>query len=128
MRSTMRPRRWSKISYARLADVLPRRAWLHRSAEERERFKPVRQRLVRTHPVTGRKSLYLSAHAGTIVGWSEPEAKALLMDLTETATQREFVYAHKWRVGDLLMWDNRRPCIARGRSRMAKRATSGGRR
>ena len=49
----------------------------------------------------------LSAHAGTIVGWPEPEAKALLMDLTETATQREFVYAHKWRVGDLLMWDNR---------------------
>ena len=44
--------------------------------EERERFKPVRQRLVRTHPGTGRKSLYLSSHAGTIVGWPEPEAKA----------------------------------------------------
>src|SRR6185312_7350201 len=43
--------------------------------EERERFKPVRQRLVRTHPTTGRKSLYLSSHAGTIVGWPEPEAK-----------------------------------------------------
>ena len=50
--------------------------------EERERFKPVRQRLVRTHPTTGRKSLYLSSHAGTIIGWPEPEAKALLMDLT----------------------------------------------
>ncbi len=75
--------------------------------EERERFKPVRQRLVRTHPGTGRKSLYLSSHAGTIVGWHEPEAKALLMDLTEAATQREFVYSHKWRVGDLVMWDNR---------------------
>jgi alpha-ketoglutarate-dependent 2,4-dichlorophenoxyacetate dioxygenase len=75
--------------------------------EERERFKPVRQRLVRTHPNNGRKSLYLSAHAGTIVGWPEPEAKAFLMDLTEAATQREFVYSHKWRVGDLLMWDNR---------------------
>jgi alpha-ketoglutarate-dependent 2,4-dichlorophenoxyacetate dioxygenase len=77
------------------------------TAEERERFKPVRQRLVRTHPSTGRKSLYLSSHAGTIVGWSEPEAKALLMDLTEAATQREFVYSHAWRVGDLVMWDNR---------------------
>jgi len=77
------------------------------TAEERERFKPVRQRLVRVHPSTGRKSLYLSSHAGSIVGWAEPEAKALLLDLTEAATQREFVYAHKWRVGDLVMWDNR---------------------
>ena len=77
------------------------------TAEERERFKPVRQRLVRVHPSSGRKSLYLSSHAGTIIGWPEPEAKALLMDLTEAATQREFVYSHKWRVGDLVMWDNR---------------------
>src|SRR5262245_8368783 len=75
--------------------------------EERERFKPVRQRLVRVHPSTGRKSLYLSSHAGSIVGWPDPEAKALLMDLTEAATQREFVYAHNWRVGDLVIWDNR---------------------
>ena len=77
------------------------------TAEERERFKPVRQRLVRVHPRTGRKSLYLSSHAGSILGWPEPEAKALLMDLTEAATQREFVYAHQRRVGDLVMWDNR---------------------
>ncbi len=75
--------------------------------EERERFKPVLQRLVRVHPSTGRKSLYLSSHAGRIVGWPEPEAKAFLMDLTEMATQREFTYAHKWRVGDLVIWDNR---------------------
>jgi len=77
------------------------------TAEERERFKPVLQRLVRVHPSSGRKSLYLSSHAGSIVGWPEPEAKALLLDLTEAATQREFVYSHKWRVGDLVMWDNR---------------------
>jgi len=75
--------------------------------EERERLKPVLQRLVRVHPSTGRKSLYLSSHAGRIVGWPEPEAKAFLMDLTEMATQREFTYAHKWRVGDLVIWDNR---------------------
>ena len=75
--------------------------------EERAMFRPVRQRLVRTHPVTGRKSLYLSSHAGTIVGWSMPEARALLRDLTEQATQPQFVYVHKWRQYDLVIWDNR---------------------
>jgi len=75
--------------------------------EERTRMAPVRQRLVRTHPATGRKSLYLSSHAGSIVGWPVAEARAFLRDLTEAATQREFVYIHKWRVGDLVMWDNR---------------------
>ena len=76
--------------------------------DEYARFKPVRQRLVRTHPSTGRKSLYLASHAGAIVGWPRPEAMALLKDLTEHATQREFVYAHRWSVNDLVMWDNRR--------------------
>ena len=75
--------------------------------EERARFAPVRQRLVRTHPVTGRKSLYLSSHAGSIIGWPVPEARFFLRDLVEHATQRQFVYAHPWRVGDLVMWDNR---------------------
>ena len=75
--------------------------------EERARFKPVRQRLVRTHPQSGRKSLYLASHAGAIVGWPVPEARAFLRDLIEHATQRQFVHAHKWRVGDLVMWDNR---------------------
>ena len=75
--------------------------------EERARFAPVRQRLVRTHPLTGRKSLYLSSHAGSIVGWPVPEARFFLRDLVEHATQRQFVYAHRWRVGDLVMWDNR---------------------
>jgi len=77
------------------------------SDEERERFKPVRQCLVRTHPVTKRRSLYLSSHAGGIVGWPVPEARSFLRDLVEHATQRQFVYAHKWSVGDLVMWDNR---------------------
>ena len=75
--------------------------------EERERFKPVRQRLVRTHPRTGRKSVYLASHAGGIIGWPVPEARIFLRDLIEHATQRQFVYAHQWRVGDLVMWDNR---------------------
>ena len=67
----------------------------------------MRQRLVRTHPTRGSKSLYLSSHAGSIVGWPVPEARAFLRDLVEHATQRQFVYAHQWRVGDLVMWDNR---------------------
>jgi alpha-ketoglutarate-dependent 2,4-dichlorophenoxyacetate dioxygenase len=75
--------------------------------EERVAFRPVRQRLVRTHPVTGRRSLFLSAHAGTIVGWTVPEARMFLRDLTEFATKDRFVYAHAWRVGDLVIWDNR---------------------
>lgn len=77
------------------------------TSEERERFRPVRQRLVRTLARTGRKSIYLSSHAGTIVGWQLPEARLLLRDLTEHATQRQFVYAHQWRLHDLVMWDNR---------------------
>ena len=76
--------------------------------EEKARFAPVRQRLVRTHPSTGRKSLFLASHAGAIVGWPVPEARAFLRDLVEHATQRQFVYAHRWTVGDLVMWDNRR--------------------
>ena len=75
--------------------------------EERARFAPVRQRLVRQHAGTGRKSLYLSSHAGLIDGLSIPEARLLLRDLMDHATQRNFVYAHKWSKGDLVMWDNR---------------------
>ena len=75
--------------------------------EERVMFTPVRQRLVRTHPVTGRKSLYLSSHAGTILGWPVPEARAFLRDLTEHAVQPGFVYVHRWQQYDLVMWDNR---------------------
>jgi alpha-ketoglutarate-dependent 2,4-dichlorophenoxyacetate dioxygenase len=75
--------------------------------QELRDFAPVRQRLVRTHRKTGRKSLYLSSHAGRILGWPVPEAQMLLRELTEHATQREFVYTHKWRVGDLVVWDNR---------------------
>ena len=77
------------------------------SEEERAMFKPVRQRLVRRHPVTGRKSLYLSSHIGGILGWPVPEARIFIRDLTEHATQPQFVYVHKWRRHDLVIWDNR---------------------
>ncbi len=70
-------------------------------------FAPVRQPLVRTHPRTGRHSLFLSSHAGRIVGWPLPEALMMLRELTEHATRREFVYRHTWRLGDVVMWDNR---------------------
>jgi len=75
--------------------------------EEKEMFKPVQQRLVRTHPAHGRKSLYLSSHAGAVRGMSVPEGRLLLRDLTEHATQPQFVYVHKWTLHDLVMWDNR---------------------
>ena len=74
--------------------------------EERRKFAPVQQRLIRRHPSTGWKSLYLASHAGTIVGWPMPEARAFLRDLIEHATQRKFVYAHEWKQFDLVMWDN----------------------
>jgi alpha-ketoglutarate-dependent 2,4-dichlorophenoxyacetate dioxygenase len=72
-----------------------------------EHLKPVPHRLVITHPITGRKSLYLSSHIGGIVGWPVPEARAFIRDLTEHATQAQFVYSHKWQVGDMVIWDNR---------------------
>ncbi len=77
------------------------------SDEERESFAPVRQSLVRRHPVTGRTSLYLSSHAGTILGWPMPEARGFLFDLMEHATRPEFVHVHEWRVNDFIIWDNR---------------------
>jgi alpha-ketoglutarate-dependent 2,4-dichlorophenoxyacetate dioxygenase len=77
------------------------------TAEEKAAFQPVRQPLVRRHPVTGRRSLFLSAHAGAIEGWTIPEARMFLRDLTEFATQPRFVYSHEWRPFDLVVWDNR---------------------
>jgi alpha-ketoglutarate-dependent 2,4-dichlorophenoxyacetate dioxygenase len=75
--------------------------------DERAMMKPVRHRLVRTHPTSGRKSLFLSAHIGAIVGWPMPEARAFIRDLMEHATQEQFVYAHRWAQHDLVIWDNR---------------------
>jgi alpha-ketoglutarate-dependent 2,4-dichlorophenoxyacetate dioxygenase len=62
---------------------------------------------VRVDAKTGHKSLFLSAHAGAIIGWTVPEARVFLRDLIEHATQPRFVYRHAWRGGDLVMWDNR---------------------
>ncbi len=75
--------------------------------DEKRQFEPVPQRLVRRHAGSGRLSLYLSSHIGRIEGWEVPEAMAFVADLIEHATQREFVYQHRWQVHDLVMWDNR---------------------
>ena len=74
---------------------------------EREQYPPSPQRLVRTHPGSRRKTLYLSAHASHVVGWPVADGRLVLWDLTADATQRQFVYSHTWRVGDLVIWDNR---------------------
>ena len=77
------------------------------SDEERAGLPPVPQMLVRTHPESGRKTLYLASHAGRIFGMPEQDGRALIDQLIAHATQRQFVYTHRWRVHDLVIWDNR---------------------
>jgi alpha-ketoglutarate-dependent 2,4-dichlorophenoxyacetate dioxygenase len=77
------------------------------SEEERQGLPAVPQGLVRTLPESGRKSLYLASHAGRIIGMPEAEGRALIDELVAHATQRQFIYAHRWRVHDLVIWDNR---------------------
>jgi alpha-ketoglutarate-dependent 2,4-dichlorophenoxyacetate dioxygenase len=74
---------------------------------ERDQYPPSPQRLVRTHPGSKRKTLYLSAHASHIVGWPVADGRLLLIDLNTHATEPRFVYRHEWRIGDLVIWDNR---------------------
>jgi alpha-ketoglutarate-dependent 2,4-dichlorophenoxyacetate dioxygenase len=77
------------------------------SDEENQTLPPVPQVLVRKHAQSGRMGLYLASHAGHIIGLPEEEGKALLQQLIDHATQRQFVYTHRWRLHDLVMWDNR---------------------
>jgi len=77
------------------------------SAEEAEALRGAVHPLVRTLPRSNRRALYLASHASRIVDWPVPEGRLLLHDLIEHATQRRFVYRHAWRVGDLVIWDNR---------------------
>ena len=77
------------------------------SDEERKAMPPVPQAVVRVIPESGRKSLYIASHAGRIFGMPEPEGRALIDGLIAHATQRQFVYTHRWRVHDLVIWDNR---------------------
>jgi alpha-ketoglutarate-dependent 2,4-dichlorophenoxyacetate dioxygenase len=74
---------------------------------EKDKYPPSPQRLVRTHPGSKRKTLYLSAHGSHVAGWPVADGRLLLLDLTAHATQERFVYSHKWQLGDLVIWDNR---------------------
>ncbi len=102
------------------------------SPEELKTFAPVRQALVRRNAFTGRKAVFLSAHIGAIVGWERPEALDFIRELTEHATRPDFVYAHEWTVGDLVIWDNRqcmhrvRPFNDTGEPRDMRRTTVAG--
>ena len=77
------------------------------SPSEQEQLKGAIHPLVRTIPRSGRRSLYLASHQSRVIDWPIAEGRLLLRDLTEHATQRENVYRHAWRVGDLVIWDNR---------------------
>jgi alpha-ketoglutarate-dependent 2,4-dichlorophenoxyacetate dioxygenase len=75
--------------------------------DERKSYPSARHKVVRRHPGSGRNALYIAAHASYILGMPIDEGQALLAELMEVATQPQFVYRHKWRVGDLVIWDNR---------------------
>jgi alpha-ketoglutarate-dependent 2,4-dichlorophenoxyacetate dioxygenase len=77
------------------------------SAEEAAKLPGAVHPLVRTLPRSGRRSLYLASHATRIEGMGVPDGRLLLRELTEHATQPAFVHRHRWRVGDLVIWDNR---------------------
>jgi len=75
--------------------------------DEREKMRPVPQVMVRTIPENGRKSLYIASHAGHIRGLREDDGRILIDEIIAHATQRQFVYPHRWRRHDLVMWDDR---------------------
>jgi alpha-ketoglutarate-dependent 2,4-dichlorophenoxyacetate dioxygenase len=77
------------------------------SEQELAAFAPVARPLVRTVPESGRRTLYLASHIGRVRGLPDDEAEALVASLVAHATERRFTYLHRWRVGDLVMWDNR---------------------
>lgn len=81
--------------------------FLEFNEEDWKKMPPVPQVLVRTIPETGRKSIYIASHAGRIIGLPEKEGQALIESLMAHTTQRQFVYSHRWRQHDLVMWDNR---------------------
>ena len=114
----------TRAAYDALTDAMKRRleglvaehsAW-HSTArrggyvpteEERRSYPPARHKLVRRHPGSGRNALYIGSHASHVVGMPVEEGQQLRTELIEFATQPQFVYRHKWQVGDLVIWDNR---------------------
>ncbi len=85
-----------------------RRSGFHEfNEDEMKRLPPVPQVVVRTLPESGRKSLFVASHAGRIFGMPDAEGRALIDELIAHVTQRQFVYTHRWRPHELVMWDNR---------------------
>ncbi len=99
---------------------------------DRAALPPVRQTLVRTHPVTGRKAIYTGAHASHVIGWPVEKGRALIKELLEHTIQDRYVWRHHWTAGDLVMWDNRcvlhrgRPFAADRHARVMRRTTIAG--
>jgi alpha-ketoglutarate-dependent 2,4-dichlorophenoxyacetate dioxygenase len=101
---------------AHIADLVAEHSYWHSrslvggltpTAEELEKNPPAHHRVVQVHPGSGRKTLYLASHASHIVGMPIEAGRTLLAELTEFATQERFVYRHEWRIGDVVIWDNR---------------------
>ena len=84
------------------------------NAAERKALPPVRWRMNWLNPRNGRRALYIASHAYAIDGMDDRDARQLLAELMDETTKREFVYVHKWRQGDVVMWDNR-AMLHRGR-------------
>ena len=109
---------WSALSPARQAELeglmiehsvyasRARVGYTEFSEETRKRLPPVAHPLVRVHKRSGRKTFYMGAHASHVIGWPPEQGKALLEELVEFATQPRFRYVHRWRAGDVLVWDN----------------------
>jgi alpha-ketoglutarate-dependent 2,4-dichlorophenoxyacetate dioxygenase len=110
---------WNRLSSAmraRLSDAVVTHSYAYSrdqidaelmTASEREALPPVRWRITWRNPVNGRVALYIASHAYAVEGLSAAEARAVLDELIGEATRPEFIYRHRWRVGDVLMWDNR---------------------
>jgi alpha-ketoglutarate-dependent 2,4-dichlorophenoxyacetate dioxygenase len=112
-------RAWSRLPAdmrARLCDAVVTHSYANSrdqidpamlTAEERAALPPVRWRMAWRNPANGHSALYIASHAYAIDGMGDNEAKALLARLIEGATRPEFTYRHRWRPGDVVMWDNR---------------------
>tara|TARA_Y100001934_G_C12185643_1_gene693805 strand:+ start:59 stop:958 length:900 start_codon:yes stop_codon:yes gene_type:complete len=93
---------WHSIIYSR-----SKLGFSNYSEKARSELPPAHQVVIRTHPRTGRKSLYIASHVCKVDGMSEDESQALIDELIIFASQEKYVYEHEWRVGDLVMWDDR---------------------
>jgi len=102
------------------------------SATQKDEVPPVRHAMVRANPANGRKAIYAGAHASHVIGWPVEEGRALIQELNAHITQPRFCYSHKWRVGDLVIWDNRcllhraTPYDAQRHKRLMQRTTVAG--